>query len=441
MKTILYSVLLHSLWQGALLALLAGGVLLFARRISPALRYRLLTGLLLLFAAGIAATALYEALSGRTYAAGTAGSILDGNLLPLATAGGVYTTGLVRYLSTYANLVVGIWVLIVCFKSLQLAAGLRLTYHIKTRQVYAAGAHWQHRVNALANRLRIRRPVRILQSALAKAPLVIGHLKPLILMPVGLISQLPAAEVEAILCHELAHIRRKDFLVNLLQAILEVFFFFHPAVLWINRLIREEREHCCDDLALEAGTDVREYVQAMVSIQKRVSYGSPYALSFAGASNHLLHRVTRLLKPGSKRNRKSLQIALILLLSLGTAFLFSGNKDKHQQVTVSKTRVQNNESIVETEQVIKQRLALGKESSVPAEPFTVQEGQRMRDALAGDGLIPSGKENSVFYLLNEEELIVDNARQPEEIHRKYKSGYLKTPVRSVQYSYLYTGRP
>ena len=396
MVTIIYLVLLHALWQGAALAFLTGGVLVCARKARPALRYRLFTGLLFLFAAGVAVTVLCVALSGGASGMGTAAGLSGRDILPAGTAFGINTPGFTWYLGAYATPVVGLWFLITGFKSIQLAAGLRLTYRMKTRQVYAASELWQRRVQELAGRLQVRRPVRILQSALAKTPLVIGYLKPVILMPLGLMSQLPVAELEAILCHELAHIRRKDFLVNLLQAVLEALFFFQPAVLWLNRLIREEREHCCDDLALEAGTGVREYVQALVSAQKAASYSSPYALSFAGASNHLLYRVTRLLKPGSRRRRKSFQIALVLLLSVGTAFMLSKNNNTSQQLTVSKTRVQNDESIVETEQIVEEQLANGKSFPGTATPFGVREGQHMREALAGDGLVPSGAENWFF---------------------------------------------
>jgi bla regulator protein BlaR1 len=80
--------------------------------------------------------------------------------------------------------------------------------------------------------------------------MVIGNLKPVILMPIGLLTALTTEEVEAILMHELAHIKRRDYLVNLLQSLMEIVFFFNPAVLWISQLIKAERENCCDDLAL-----------------------------------------------------------------------------------------------------------------------------------------------------------------------------------------------
>src|SRR4030095_11498069 len=94
-----------------------------------------------------------------------------------------------------------------------------------------------------------------LQSSLTKVPVVIGHLKPVILFPIGILNSLPQNEVEAILLHELAHIARNDFLINLLQQFTEIIFFFNPAVIWVSSCIKSERENCCDDIAISVTQD------------------------------------------------------------------------------------------------------------------------------------------------------------------------------------------
>ena len=109
---------------------------------------------------------------------------------------------------------------------------------------------WQERLDRLARALRLSRPVALLESCLAEVPVVIGYVRPVILMPVGLLAGLPAGQVESILLHELAHIRRHDYLVNLLQTSVEGLLFYHPAVWWISGVIRAERENCCDDLVV-----------------------------------------------------------------------------------------------------------------------------------------------------------------------------------------------
>jgi bla regulator protein blaR1 len=125
--------------------------------------------------------------------------------------------------------------------------------------------------------------------------MVIGHLKPVILVPVGLLANLPAEQVEAVLLHELAHIRRHDYFVNFLQTIAETVFFFNPGLVWISSLLRDERENCCDDIAIAQTNNRREFVQALINFKEHALYGTNYAVAFPGKKNHLLNRVSRIL--------------------------------------------------------------------------------------------------------------------------------------------------
>jgi GWxTD domain-containing protein len=131
---------------------------------------------------------------------------------------------------------------------------------------------WRERLDQLGARLRLSRPVTLLESCLAEVPVVIGYVRPAILMPLGLLAGLPAGQIESILLHELAHIRRYDYLVNLLQASVEGFLFYHPAVWWISGLIRAERENCCDDLVVATNGDAHEAALAATggSLMKRI---------------------------------------------------------------------------------------------------------------------------------------------------------------------------
>jgi hypothetical protein len=107
----------------------------------------------------------------------------------------------------------------------------------------------------LAARLKISRTVRLLESVVVEVPTVIGWLKPVILLPVASVNSLTVQQLEAILAHELAHIRRADYAVNLVQSLIETLLFYHPAVWWMSARIRQEREHCCDDLATSISGD------------------------------------------------------------------------------------------------------------------------------------------------------------------------------------------
>src|SRR4029079_1809460 len=101
-----------------------------------------------------------------------------------------------------------------------------------------------------AQRLGVKRAVKVLQSVLIQTPVVVGFFRPTILLPLCVATGLPESQLELILAHELAHIRRHDYVVNLLQTLVETLFFYHPAVWWLSRQIRNERENCCDDIVM-----------------------------------------------------------------------------------------------------------------------------------------------------------------------------------------------
>ena len=134
-----------------------------------------------------------------------------------------------------------------------------------------------------------------METCLAEVPVVVGYLRPAILVPVGMFAAMPASQIEAILTHELAHIRRHDYLVNLLQTIAGQLLFYHPAVWWISRVIRTERENCCDDLVVAASGDAPEYAAALTALEQSRRSVSEAVLAATGGS--LMKRIRRLLYP------------------------------------------------------------------------------------------------------------------------------------------------
>ncbi len=186
--------------------------------------------------------------------------------------------------------------------------------------VCRAPGEWQQRLDGLAARLRVSKPAALLESCLADVPVVIGYARPVILMPVGLLAGLPVAQVEAILIHELAHIRRHDYLVNLMQTFVEGLLFYHPAVWWISGVIRAERENCCDDLAVAATGDAREYAAALTALEQNRWAAHELALAATGGS--LVKRIRRLLQQ-PERPRAAWAPAIsagLLVISAGIAF-------------------------------------------------------------------------------------------------------------------------
>ena len=129
------------------------------------------------------------------------------------------------------------------------------------------------------------------------------------------------AEVEAILAHELAHIARRDYLINLIQSFIEILFFFHPIVWWISMQIRVEREHCCDDLALQKGTDRLVYAKALLRLKELQTHAPQLALSFGGNQKYLLNRIQRILNQSQHKSTIMEKFVVTCLLLISLLFL------------------------------------------------------------------------------------------------------------------------
>jgi hypothetical protein len=158
-------------------------------------------------------------------------------------------------------------------------------------------------VDAMRQRLGVTRGVRVLESALVGVPTVVGCIRPVLLLPGSLVTGLPAAHLEAVIAHELAHVRRYDFLVNAAQVAIETILFYHPAVWWCSRQIRIEREHCCDDMVVAACGDRLAYATALTSLEELRHVTSALALSATGG--RLVDRIRRVLASSHGREGRS----------------------------------------------------------------------------------------------------------------------------------------
>ncbi|HEV2379808.1 MAG TPA: M56 family metallopeptidase [Terriglobia bacterium] len=183
------------------------------------------------------------------------------------------------------------------------------------REGDAAEAPLVQTVLRLARRMSIRRPVRVLISGLADSPSVAGWLRPVLLLPAASLLNLNVEQLEAVLAHELAHIRRHDYLVNVLQTLAETLFFYQPAVWWVSSCIRNERELCCDDLAVEICGDPVGYARALTKLE-RLRVISP-GLALSSTAGPLLRRIQRL--TGAVEEQPPSRLPAVLALSLALA--------------------------------------------------------------------------------------------------------------------------
>jgi len=304
MNSALSSALLHFVWQGAVLAFLLAAALVFVK--SARVRYGLGCTALLAMPIAFAATFILmlptEPMRFPVY------------FTPLPLSAGAGQSILVG--ESWHFDPVDLWIIGVVLLYAYRSVGWMAAQRLRRRGVCAAPQHWQQRVTELSARIRLTRAVVLLESALAETPMTIGLLRPVILMPLGLLAGLPSDQVEAILLHELAHIRRHDYLVNLLQALVEGLLFYHPATWWVSQVIRREREMCCDDLAAAATGDVLVYARALAALEEhRVRVPM---LAVTGGS--LMDRLNRLL---GKPSRLSVAPALVFLLLATAAAIFA----------------------------------------------------------------------------------------------------------------------
>ncbi|MCA9428256.1 MAG: M48 family metalloprotease, partial [Candidatus Omnitrophica bacterium] len=199
---------------------------------------------------------------------------------------------LTHTLQPYLPLMVGVWIFGVIALSIRHLFGWLLVQRMKRRYLDRIGERIQQQVTDLSERIRISRPVQVFQSTLASAPLTIGWIRPMILLPASALSGLSPAQIEAILAHELAHIRRFDYPINLLQTLVETFLFYHPAVWRLSKRIRIERENCCDDIAVEVCGDPVAYAKALAEV---ADLQSQPALAMSMGDGSLIDRVRRLI--------------------------------------------------------------------------------------------------------------------------------------------------
>jgi TonB family protein len=298
--------LLHFIWQGALIASLLWMALVGMRRCSANARYLVSCAALGALALAPAITVFWMYQRPRALA-GEAASAGAPVFLQFSATGAHWSP-----LETWA---LPVWSLGVALFSLRLLWGARSVAAMRRRGLPAE--EWIcAAVARLAERMGVQRAVRVLMSELADGPSVIGLLKPAILLPAAAISGLAPDQLEAVLAHELAHIRRYDYLVNVAQMLVEALLFYHPAVWWISSRIRMERELCCDDCAVLACGDGLRYARALTMLERlRVS-----APALGAMDGPLAYRIKRLMGVAAEEGRTS-KFAGAVVLCVALALL------------------------------------------------------------------------------------------------------------------------
>jgi len=291
--------LVHFFWQGAGIGLATAFALRLLRRARPHARYAVACAALIL-CVSLPGVGVVRNLPGR--AAVSTSQMLRANVEPRSAPVLVVpapsrsmSSGVDASVRPYLPLVVGAWAAGAMLLALRLAAGVAWASRLSRREAEPAEARWVSQLAALARRMNIARNLALRVSRAVETPLAIGWWRPVILLPASLVTGMAPSLLEALLAHELAHIRRHDYVVNLLQSVAEILLFYHPAVWWISHAIRNEREQIADDLAASALGEPRRLALALQALD-RLQIALPQSVQAAHGGS-LMNRIRRLVRP------------------------------------------------------------------------------------------------------------------------------------------------
>jgi len=318
--------LVHSLWQILAITLVYFAIVLFTKKAS----YRYWSGMSLLLLQFMASGITFFVISAFSSSEKTfAGVALAPKMLSSVQV-------MLSYLQTNLPLVVGIWVLGCAILFSRLILGYLWVNSLKNSPKNQFDEKLTQILLDIKQKMNITKNVQVKVSRIVSLPMIMGVLKPVILIPAGLVSGFSQEQLETILAHELAHLKRHDFLLNGLQSVLDVIYFFHPAMWLLSAQIRKERENCCDDLALEVSGSKLLLAKTLVQLQETI-YTPKLAMAFGKKSYSLLERVQRIVGIGSPRNFNKESIWIVAGLFV-TFFAFAQKNEEQRTVSTSISR-------------------------------------------------------------------------------------------------------
>lgn len=251
---------------------------------------------------------------------------------------------LVSFISSHINSLVVVWLCGFLVYSLKTLVDYRYCQHIKNQHIASTPEQWQSLFATLVAKVGVNPNIELRISTLAIAPCAIGYLKPVILLPLGVLLGMNQQQIEVILLHELAHARRKDYVIGLTQTIIKTLFFFNPFLRWLSNQIDKEREHACDDIAVAINKDPLLFANTLKEFATMNINQKP-AMNING-NKLLLTRITRLFNKHERvsKSRHSLIASLIIMLSsivIAVCVNAKPENDKTISLNVTKVAVQD----------------------------------------------------------------------------------------------------
>lgn len=322
--------LLHAVWQGFAITLLAAGVLFLLRHRASYGRYWTgISALFLQIGISVGTFVLYY----QPRVQPTAMPKVSNFTQPFVMKSTQVMVTMPWYkqtlwfLQSNLDIIVLFWIIGASVLLLRLVGSWIYVQQLKAEGIRLTESRIQDLFRRIATKLNIHSTVHLFESVRVSTPVVIGFIKPVVLLPVGLATGLTTKQIEAILAHELAHVKRFDYLVNLIQSLVEVVYFFHPALWWLSSRVRVEREHCCDDVAVQVCGDKLAFARALAEVEA-FRQSPVLAMAFASKKGMMLHRVKRVLGITEKpQHRMSPNVLILLVLLVFGASVYAFRQD------------------------------------------------------------------------------------------------------------------
>ncbi len=325
--------LMHSLWQAFIIALL---LLIFTKTAVKAgskLKYSASFFSLITVSASSAFTFIYYFKNNRAVSAPAVHNINDFHSVQVP-AGSITSAGWQNILESNSWLIFALWFAGMTVFFIKFCVDLYYTNSIRRKDHLIISDAVTASFYSIAEKLGIKKAVVFIESPLVKVPAVIGYLKPVVILPLGLVSKIPSDQLEAVISHELAHIARNDFLHNLIQSLIEIVYFFNPSVFIISGMIRSERENCCDDLAVTQCGDSALLAKGLYNLELIHSDLPGTVMAAAGKKKNLLCRIKRLIGKENDMTKTysgffaSLAVLTIITVITGCTLFAAGDKEE-----------------------------------------------------------------------------------------------------------------
>lgn len=324
--------LLHSVWQIVIFGLITWVLFRFISKDNAKLKYGVASLALAFIFVSFAITFFhYLPLSGNGN--GSALNLSPELLLYLINSPETLNQFSFEYLQIdrYFPIMVNIWIIGVCILSCHMTFNYLQSIKLRKHLTYPVSKQTQNIADKLIQKINLKQKITILESGYVQTPSLVGYFKPVVLLPVSMLSGIPENQLEIIIAHELAHIKRHDYLFQFIQGIIELLFFYHPVVWWLSSVVNTEREHICDDLAVKVCGESLTLIKALNNMEAIRKKRFELVLGLSGKKDNLFNRVQRIVRPkaSAKKTNKIVFSGLFVFLLSGliliSNFAISGN--------------------------------------------------------------------------------------------------------------------